>query len=66
MQNNFGFADAPALGGGFPRRNRDVEPLDVFDASALIAHKMMMAVKVGVKARGLPLPGGLANQTGAG
>ncbi len=29
MQNNFGLADAPALGGGFPRRNGDVEPLDV-------------------------------------
>ncbi len=66
MQNNFGLADAPALGGGFPRRNGDIEPLDVFDAAALIANKMMMAVEVGVEARGLAFSGRLADQAGTG
>ena len=66
MQNNFGLADAPPLGGGFPRRNGDVEPLDVFNAAASIANKMMMTVEVGVEARGLPFPRRLADQAGAG
>jgi len=66
MQNNFGLADATALGRGFPRRNGDIEPLDVFDAAALIANKMMMAVKVGVETRGLSFSGRLADQTRAG
>jgi hypothetical protein len=48
-------------GDGFPRRNGDVEPLDVFNATALIANKMMMTVEVGVEARGLPFPRPLAN-----
>jgi len=61
MQNNFGLADAAALGRGFPRRNGDVEPLDVIDSAALVANKMMMTVKVGVEARGLPFSGGLAD-----
>ena len=66
MQNNFGLADAPALGSGFPRRNGDVEPLNVFDGAALIANKMMMTVEVGVEARGLAFPRRLADQSGAG
>ena len=66
MQNNFGLADAPPLGSGSPRRNGNVEPLDVFDAGALIANKMMMTVEVGVEARGLPFCGHLADQAGAG
>ena len=66
MQNNFGLADATALGRGSPRRNGDVEPIDVFDAAALVANKMMMTVEVGIEARGLPFSGCLADQAGAG
>ena len=66
MQNNFGLADAAALGRGFPRRNGDIEPLDVFDGAASIANKMMMTVEVGVEARGLPFSGRLTDQAGAG
>ena len=57
MQNNFGLADAAALSRGFPRRNGNVEPIDVFYTAALVANKMMMPVKVGVERAAFPSPG---------
>jgi hypothetical protein len=66
VQNNFGLADAPLSGGGFPRRNGDIEPLDVFDRVAAVANKVMVAVQIGVVARGLAFPRHLADQTGLG
>jgi hypothetical protein len=56
VQDNFGLANAPPTGGGFPRGNGNIEPLNVFDGAALIADKVMVPVKVGVVARGFALP----------
>ena len=61
MQNNFGLADTPLPGGGFPRGNGDIEPFDVFDSAAPVANKVMVTMQIRVEARGLPFARHLAD-----
>ncbi len=66
MKYNFEIPDRSRTNRAFPRRNRDIEPVNVFHAPAAITDEVMMRVKIRVVARRAAFTRNLANQARTG
>lgn len=65
VKRNFVAAHRAVAQGGLARVVGNIEPLDVFERAAAVAHEMMVRMNGGVEERGLAFGSQLAHQTGA-
>jgi hypothetical protein len=64
-KHNFNIPHRPLSDGGFPHRNWNFKPVNVFHAAASVADKVMMGVQVRVVPGRFAFAWGLADQAGA-
>lgn len=66
VKNHFMFANPALPNRGLPGLHRDIEPLDVFHATALIANEMVVAQKIRVVAGSFAFARDFPHQAGSG